>query len=103
MQVSRIDFNLITQIMEAKEIVKSSIEAVMDEKLTASHLVVDVHALMDLLDMMEQAWKGTPPESGPAEAAEAAPAPEAPPATEAQAEQPPAEQVQAEQPPAGNE
>jgi len=117
MQVSRIDFNLITQIVEVKETVKKSIEAVMDEKLTATHLAVDVHALLDLLDIMEQAWKGTPPESGPAGAAEAAPvpvpppvaeaapaeeaapAPEAPPAAEAQAEQPLTEQAQAEQPP----
>ncbi len=91
MQVSRIDFNLITQIVEAKESVKSSIEAVMEEKLTASHLVVDVHVLLDLLDMMEQAWKGTPPEVAPAGAAEAAPTPAPPPAAEAPVEQPPAE------------
>ncbi len=91
MQVSRIDFNLISQIVEAKEVVKSSIEAVLDEKLTASHLAVDVHSLLDLLDMMEQAWKGTPPESDLAPAPEAPPVAEAPPAAEIQEEQPPAE------------
>lgn len=91
MQFSRIDFNLITQIVEAKEVVRSSVEAVMDEKLTASHLAIDVHALLDLLDMMEQAWKGTPPESDPAGAAEAAPAPETSPVAETQAGQPPTE------------
>lgn len=82
MQVSRIDFNLISQIVEAKEVVKKSVEGVLDEKLTASHLAVDVYALLDLLDMMEQAWKGTPPESDPAGVVEAAPAPVTPPVTE---------------------
>jgi len=116
MQFSRIDFNLITQIVEAKEVVKKSVEAVLDEKLTASHLAIDVHALLDLLEMMEQAWKGTPPESGPEVAAEPPPAAEAPaaeaqaepppaaeaPAAEAQAEPPPAAEAPAEPPPAEN-
>ncbi len=109
MQVSRIDYNLIAQIVEMKETVRGSVEAVMDEKITASHLAIDVYALLDLLDMMEQAWKGVPPQSDSAPPVETSPeeappaetpASEAPPAEEAQAEAPPAEQPPAEQPPA---
>jgi hypothetical protein len=99
MQVSRIDYNLIAQIVEMKETLKGSVEAVMDEKITASHLATDVHRLLDLLDMMEQAWKGTPPEDGSMMAAQAPPAP-TPPAEIAPAEAAPVEEVQVEQPPA---
>ena len=78
MQFSRIDYNLIAQIMEVKETVKRSVNAVMDEKITAGHLATDVHSLLDLLDMVEQAWKGTPPEDDSMIAAQTPPA-QAPP------------------------
>ena len=97
MLVSRIDYNLLSDIMTYKATVKQTAEAVLDEKLTASHLITDVHALMDLLDMLENQWRGTPPEDSVALAAAAAPTQEAPveqPADEA--EQPP---VKAEESP----
>ena len=62
MLVSRIDYNLLSEVMRLKETVKRSVEAVMDGNITASHLVTDVHALLDLLDMLENEWRGTPPE-----------------------------------------
>jgi len=85
MLVSRIDYNLLGDVFKLKETLKQSVEAVMDEKLTASHLAIDVHALLDLLDMLETQWQGTPPEddSGGAEQEQ--------PAEEAKAEPPPAE------------
>ena len=85
MLVSKIDYNLISDIVKLKETVKQSIEAVMDEKLTASHLASDVHALLDLLEMLENQWQGAPPEDDTGGAEEEQPA------EEAQAEQPPAE------------
>ena len=99
MQFSRVDYNLIAQIVEAKETVKRSVDAVMDEKITASHLATDVHSLLDLLDMMEQAWKGAPPEDDSVVAAQAPPAEAAPAETPAE-EAAPVEEAQAEQPPA---
>ena len=91
MLVSRIDYNLLSDVITFKETVKQSVEALMDEKITASHLVTDVHALLDLLDMLENEWRGTPPVDDVTGAAAT------PPGEEAQAEQP---AVEAEQPPA---
>jgi hypothetical protein len=85
MLVSKIDYNLISDIVKLKETVKQSVEAVMDEKLTASHLASDVHALLDLLEMLENQWQGAPPEDDSAGAETEQPA------EAAQAEQPPAE------------
>ena len=92
MLVSRIDYNLLSDVMKFKETVKQSTEAVMDGSITASHLVTDVHALLDLLDMLENEWKATPPEDDVAGAVAAPPVMEAqfePPAAEV--EEPPAE------------
>ena len=85
MLVSKINYNLINYIIQLKETVRQSVEAVMDEKITATHLATDVHALLDLLSVLENEWRGTPPvEDAPG--AEAAP-----PAEESPAEPPPAE------------
>ena len=78
MLVSRIDYNLLSDIMTFKQTVKQSVEGVLDEKLTASHLITDVHALMDLLDLLENQWRGTPPENDVALAGAATPAQAAP-------------------------
>ena len=98
MLVSRIDYNLLSDVIKFKETVKQSVEAVMDGKITASHLATDVYALLDMLDILENEWRGTPPVDDVTGAA-AMPPPE-----EAQAEQPTAEAEQpsaeAEQPPA---
>ena len=91
MLVSRIDYNLLSDVITFKETVRQSVEAVMDGKITASHLAIDIQALLDLLDLLENEWKETPPEDDVTGAAAI------PPVEEAQAEQPPAE---AEQPPA---
>ena len=102
MLVSKIDYNMLSEVVKLKEVVRGSVEAVMDEKITASHLATDVYALLDLLDKLENEWKGTPPEDDVAIAAQAPPV-ETPPAEEAKPEAPPAEQAPAEQPPAEGE
>ena len=61
MLVSRIDYNLIADIVRLKEVVKESVDGVMEERLTASHLASDVYALLDQLDTLENMWRGTPP------------------------------------------
>ncbi len=77
MLVSRIDYNLLSDVMKLKETVKQSVEAVMDEKITASHLAIDVYALLDLLDILENEWRGTPPEDDTAGAVATPPTKEA--------------------------
>ena len=69
MLVSQIDYNLLSDVVELKETVKQSVDAVMDGKITASHLAIDVQTLLDLLDTLENEWKGAPSEDGSAEAA----------------------------------
>lgn len=71
MLVSKIGYNMIANIVRFKEVVRGSVEAVMDGKITAAHLATDVYALLDLLDKLENEWKGTPPEDDFAEAAQA--------------------------------
>ncbi|MBD3181024.1 hypothetical protein GF312_01960 [Candidatus Poribacteria bacterium] len=83
--MSQIDYNLISDIVKAKEAVKESVEGVMDENLTAAHLASQVYALLEHLDKLEQAWRATPPTE------------QAAPAQQPQEEQPPqAEQANAE-------
>ncbi len=96
MLVSKIDYNMLSEIMAMKEVVRGSVEAVLDEKITASHLATDVYALLDLLDKLENEWKGTPPEDDTAMVAAQAP----PVAQQAQVEQPPVAEVKVEEPPA---
>ena len=96
MLVSKIDYNMLSEIMAMKEVIRESVEAVLDEKITASHLSTDVYKLLDLLDKLENDWKGTPPEDDIA-----MPAAQAPPvAQQAQVEQPPVAEVKVEEPPA---
>lgn len=61
MLVSQIDYNLIADIMRLKEVVKESVDAVMEGALTAAHLASDVYTLLDHLDKLEVTWRGTPP------------------------------------------
>lgn len=86
MLISRINYNLLNDIVTSKNTIKQSVDALMDEKITASHLVTDVHSLLDLLDMLENEWRGTPPEDDSGGAAQEAPveqpASEAPPPAE---------------------
>ena len=118
MLVSKIDYNMLSEIMTTKEVVRESIEAVIDEKITAIHLATDVYALLDLLDKLENDWKGTPPEEdvtltavqappvveqAPIEqtppVVEQAPVEQLPPVVEqAPVEQPPVEEVNVEEP-----
>lgn len=88
MPVSQIDHNLMADIVRSKEVVRQSVEAVMEDRLTAGHLASDVYALLELLDKLEVVWRATPPaEEAPAEAPQAErPAQEAVPAEEAQPE-----------------
>jgi hypothetical protein len=95
MLVSQIDYNLIGDIVRAKEAVKESVDGVMEGALTAAHLASEVYVLLEHLDKLEVVWRGTPPteEAPPEQSAQEAPPPEQP-AQEAAAEQP-----QPEQPP----
>jgi len=61
MLVSQIDYNLVADIVQSKESVKKSVEAVMEGSLTASHLASDVYVLLEQLDKLEDIWRGTPP------------------------------------------
>ena len=79
MLVSQIDYNLISDIIRLKEVVRESVEGVLENRLTASHLASDVYMLLDHLDKLEDMWRGTPPveETPPAEEAQPAqPTPE---------------------------
>ena len=103
MLVSKVDYNLLSDIMRLKDTVKQSVDSVMEGALTASHLASDVYTLLDELDKLEQSWRATPPTeemAQPGQPAEApppaAPVQEAPPVAETPAEQapPPAAPVQ---------
>lgn len=73
MPAIEVDQDLMDEIVRLKEVVKGSVDAVMEGSLTAGHLASDVYALLDILDMLENIWRGTQS------------------AEEAQAEQPPSE------------
>ena len=91
MLVSQIDYNLIADITEIKKAVQESVEAVMEDRLTAGHLASDVYRLLELLDKLENMWRATPPteEMALAEGAQAGqPAQETPSAEAPQPEQP---------------
>ena len=90
MLISQIDYNLIADIVKIKEVVKESVTAVMEERLTASHLASDVYTLLEQLDKLETVWRSTPPtdEASPGEPAQ--PAQEAPPPDAQQAAEQPA-------------
>lgn len=104
MPVYEIEEDMIAEMFELKENVKKSVIAVMEGRLTASHLASDVYALLEKLDKLEVRLVGEPLAEEVPEQAEQ-PAQEAPsaeqPAEQAQ-ETPPAEQPQqAEQPAQG--
>ena len=61
MPLVKIDYDMIGEIVRLKEVVKGSVNRTMDGSLTAAHLASDVHALLDLLDMLENQWKGAEP------------------------------------------
>ena len=91
MLVSQIDYNLIADITEMKKAVQESVEAVMEDRLTAGHLASDVYRLLELLDKLENMWRATPPteEMALVEGAQAEQtAQETPPAEAPQPEQP---------------
>jgi hypothetical protein len=99
--VSQIDYNLIADIVRLKEVVRESIDAVMEDRLTAGHLASDVYTLLDLLDKLEVTWRGAPPmeEVEPARAPQVEqPAQETSPAAAPQPEQPAQETPPAEVP-----
>ena len=104
MLISKVDYNLLSDVMRLKDTVKQSVDGVMEGALTASHLASEVYALLDELDKLERQWRATPPTeeelqvAPPAEATQAAAAPpaeEKPPAEEAPAaeQKPPAEET----------
>jgi len=106
MLVSKIDYNLLNDIMRFKDTVKQSVDSVMEGALTASHLASDVYALLDELDKLEQSWRATPPTEETAQPGQpveapppAAPVQEAPPVAEAPVEAPPAAAPVQEGPP----
>jgi chemotaxis protein histidine kinase CheA len=99
MLISKVDYNLLSDVMRLKDAVKQSVDGVMEGALTASHLASDVYTLLNELDKLEQQWRATPPteeamQAAPsAEAAQPAAAPAAEQAPPAAQETPPAEEA----------
>ena len=96
MAIFEVDKDAMMEIFDSKENVKKSVYAVMDNRLTASHLASDVYILLEMLDKLEVALIGEPvvQEVPPVEqpqppAQDQAPAPESAPA-----DQPPPDQNQ---------
>jgi len=95
----QIDSNMIADIVSMKEMVKESVEAVMNGSLTASHLASKVSELLDQIDRLEALWRAASEEPAPAaEVQPEQPAQEAPPAEQPAQEQAPAQEAQVEQP-----
>jgi len=115
MLISKVDYNLLSDIMRLKDAVKQSVDSVMEGALTASHLASDVYALLDELEKLERQWRATPPAEEDLQAAPPAqevaqpaappPAEQEPPAQEAPPteEAPPAEEKPAEDTPPAEE
>ena len=85
MAIFEVDKNAMMEIFDTKENVKKSVFAVMDNRLTASHLASDVFILIEMLEKLEIALIGEPvvQEVPPVEqppAQDQAPAPESAPA-----------------------
>lgn len=97
MLVSKIDYNLINDIMRLKDTVKQSVDSVMEGALTATHLASDVYALLDELDKLEQSWRATPPTDEAVQPGQPVQAP--PPAAPVQEVPPAAAETPAEQAP----
>ena len=96
MAIFEVDKDAMMEIFDSKENVKKSVYAVMDNRLTASHLASDVFILIEMLEKLEVALIGEPvvQEVPPIEqpqppAQDQAPAPESAPA-----DQPPPDQNQ---------
>jgi len=85
MPVVPIDQDLLNEILRIKQLIKGSVNGVMDGTLTAGHLASDVQILLDLLDSIQI----------PKVEAQAAPAP---PTTEQPAQTPKPEQTAKEIP-----
>lgn len=99
MPTIQVDQDLINEILRLKQLIKSSVDGVMDGSLTAGHLASDVYMLLDMLDRLGGA-------SGLQPIQEAAPmvatqpeqtVQEAPPAEEPSSEKPAQEPAQTEQ------
>ena len=85
MAIFEVDKDAMMEIYNTKENVKKSVFAVMDNRLTASHLASDVFILIEMLEKLEIALIGEPvvQEVPPVEqppAQDQAPAPESAPA-----------------------
>jgi hypothetical protein len=85
MAIFEVDKDAMMEIFNTKENVKKSVFAVMDNRLTASHLASDVFILIEMLEKLEIALIGEPvvQEVPPVEqppAQDQAPAPESAPA-----------------------
>ena len=85
MAIFEVDKDAMMEIFDSKENVKKSVYAVMDNRLTASHLASDVFILIEMLEKLEIALIGEPvvQEVPPVEqppAQDQAPAPESAPA-----------------------
>ena len=85
MAIFEVDKDAMMEIFDTKENVKKSVFAVMDNRLTASHLASDVFILIEMLEKLEIALIGEPvvQEVPPVEqppAQDQAPAPESAPA-----------------------
>lgn len=96
MAIFEVDKDAMIEIFNTKENVKKSVFAVMDNRLTASHLASDVFILIEMLEKLEIALIGepvvqvVPPVEQPQPPAQdQAPAPESAPA-----DQPPPDQNQ---------
>lgn len=96
MAIFEVDKDAMMEIFDTKENVKKSVFAVMDNRLTASHLASDVFILIEMLEKLEIALIGepvvqvVPPVEQPQPPAQdQAPAPESAPA-----DQPPPDQNQ---------
>ena len=101
MAILEVDKDKMMEIFGLKQNVKSSVLAVMDNRLTAAHLATDVYALIELLEKLEIELIGKPlvqevPQAvetpAPIQAEQAPPPPQPEAAPEAQ----PQEQVQPE-------
>jgi hypothetical protein len=60
MAIFEVDKDAMIEIFDTKENVKKSVFAVMDNRLTASHLASDVFILIEMLEKLEIALIGEP-------------------------------------------
>jgi len=90
MAIFEVDKDAMMEIFESKESIKKSVFAVMENRLTAAHLVSDVYILLEMLDKLEVALIGEPIVQAPPAEVQA-------PAPEQSQESAPTEQTQPEQ------